>query len=143
MIAVDTNILVYSHRAEFPQHSVALAVMTELVEGDNPWVLFTQVLVEFYGQVTNGRRLHEPSSPDIAMAAIDSWLASPMVEVLCESSGFLTVLRKALVESNTIGPSVHDARIAALCRYHGVDELITADRDFNRFKGFRVRNPFE
>jgi predicted nucleic acid-binding protein len=37
---------------------------------------------------------------------------------------------------------VHDAHIAALCREHGVEEIVSADADFNRFTGFRVVNPF-
>jgi predicted nucleic acid-binding protein len=36
---------------------------------------------------------------------------------------------------------VHDARIAALCIHHGIDELWTADRDFNRYPHLAVRNP--
>jgi predicted nucleic acid-binding protein len=36
---------------------------------------------------------------------------------------------------------VHDARVAALCRHHGVRELWTADRDFSRFQGLSIRNP--
>jgi predicted nucleic acid-binding protein len=36
---------------------------------------------------------------------------------------------------------VHDARIAALCLQHGVRELWSADRDFNRFPALRTRNP--
>ena len=39
------------------------------------------------------------------------------------------------------GPLVHDARVAALCRLHGVRELWTADRDFSRFHGVAFRNP--
>jgi hypothetical protein len=39
------------------------------------------------------------------------------------------------------GPVVHDARIAALCRVHGVSELWSADRDFSRFPELAVRNP--
>ncbi len=35
----------------------------------------------------------------------------------------------------------HDARIAAICLYHGVRELWSADRDFSRFAAIRVRNP--
>ncbi len=31
-----------------------------------------------------------------------------------------------------------DAHIAALCREHGVDSLLTEDRDFTRFPGFRL-----
>ena len=40
-----------------------------------------------------------------------------------------------------VGPKVHDARIAALCRFHGVRELWSADRDFSRFPDLKVRNP--
>jgi hypothetical protein len=39
------------------------------------------------------------------------------------------------------GGRVHDARVAALCRLHGVRELWTADRDFSRFSGLALRNP--
>jgi len=34
---------------------------------------------------------------------------------------------------------VHDARIAAICREHGVQELWSADRDFSRLAGVNVR----
>ena len=44
-------------------------------------------------------------------------------------------------EGRIAGPQVHDARVAALCRLHGVCELWTADRDFGRFPGLTVRNP--
>jgi uncharacterized protein len=39
------------------------------------------------------------------------------------------------------GPQVHDARLGALCRLHGVRKLWTADRDFGRFPGLTIRNP--
>jgi len=39
------------------------------------------------------------------------------------------------------GPKIHDARIAALCLDHGIDELWTSDRDFSRFPALKVRNP--
>jgi uncharacterized protein len=38
---------------------------------------------------------------------------------------------------------VHDAHIAALCLEYGVTEFLTADRDFARFPGLAVRNPFD
>ena len=40
------------------------------------------------------------------------------------------------------GNLLHDAHIAALCLEHGVSELITGDRDFTRFEGLRIRDPF-
>lgn len=50
-------------------------------------------------------------------------------------------LRDLLSRGRVQGAMVHDARVAALCVAHGVRELWTADRDFGRFPGLRVRNP--
>jgi hypothetical protein len=46
-----------------------------------------------------------------------------------------------LVAGRVVGPLVHDARVAALWRQHGVRELWSADRDFGRFAGLHVVNP--
>jgi len=46
-----------------------------------------------------------------------------------------------VVDGRATGGAMHDARIAAICLDHGVTELLTADRDFSRFPGLRVRNP--
>jgi predicted nucleic acid-binding protein len=50
-------------------------------------------------------------------------------------------LRELVRGGRVDGPRVHDARVAALCREHGVQELWTADRDFSRFPGLAARNP--
>ena len=39
MIAVDTNILVYAHRAELPKHAAALARLTALAESPEVWAI--------------------------------------------------------------------------------------------------------
>ena len=46
-----------------------------------------------------------------------------------------------LKASGIVGPSVHDARIAAICLGNGVREIWSADRNFNRFPSLTVRNP--
>jgi uncharacterized protein len=50
-------------------------------------------------------------------------------------------LREFLAKARVAGAQVHDARVAALCRQHGVRELWSADRDFGRFSGITVVNP--
>jgi hypothetical protein len=40
------------------------------------------------------------------------------------------------------GNLAHDAHIAALLREHGVREFWTTDKDFHRFPGIAIRNPF-
>jgi predicted nucleic acid-binding protein len=46
-------------------------------------------------------------------------------------------------EAGVTGNLIHDAHIAALCIEHGVTELISADRDFLRFKPLKIINPFQ
>lgn len=75
------------------------------------------------------------------MAQIEAWLASPTLQLLSENEMHWPELRKLLVKAKVQGRLVHDARIAALCRSHGVSELWSADRDYNRFPGLRIRNP--
>ena len=73
---------------------------------------------------------------------MDAWLESPRAVLLGEAGNALA--RRCAPRSRpgaSVGPQVHDARIAALCIDHGIDELWTADRDFSRFPGVRVRNP--
>lgn len=67
--------------------------------------------------------------------------ASPTLSVLGEPPGYWERLKARLTTGKVTGPMVHDARIAALCAAHGVQELWSADRDFGRFGYPRVRNP--
>ena len=76
-----------------------------------------------------------------AIDQIEAWLEAPGLTILSEADGYWPELRAALEAGRVIGPQVHDARVAALCRLHGVRELWTADRDFSRFPGLAVRNP--
>ena len=46
-----------------------------------------------------------------------------------------------LVQGKIRGPMVQDARVAAICLSHGIDEFWTADRDFSRFPSLVTRNP--
>ena len=51
-------------------------------------------------------------------------------------------MQRLLKGGQATGNLAHDAHIAALVVEHGASELWTADRDFARFPGVHVRNPF-
>jgi predicted nucleic acid-binding protein len=87
-------------------------------------------------------RIYEPPTPlDRALDQVAAWLESPTLVTLTESPTHWVALRTILTEARVAGPQVHDARVAALCRQHGVRELRTADRDFSRFSGLAIVNP--
>ncbi|MDQ3034370.1 MAG: PIN domain-containing protein [Myxococcota bacterium] len=69
-------------------------------------------------------------------------MASPSLVMLSDTERHTAVLDAVLAESGASGNLIHDAHIAALCREHGVREIVTGDRDFLRFQGLRVLNPF-
>lgn len=141
MIALDTNLLVYAHREDSPFHEAAFRRVAELAEGAATWAIPWPCVHEFVAIVTHLRIYAPPTPLDRALDQVDAWLESPTLVLLAESAAHWPALRALLADGRVAGPQVHDARIAALCRQHGVRELWSADRDFNRFAGLTVVNP--
>ena len=140
MTAVDTNILVYAHRLDSPWHDLAATTLRTLAEGPEPWAIPWPCVHEFFSITTHPRIYKPPTPAALALADLESWFESPSLRVIAETSRYWPVLRKVVESSAVVGPMVHDARIAAICRAHGVTTLLSADRDFSRF-GISVRNP--
>lgn len=141
MIAVDTNLLVYAHREDSAWHDAAYACLVELAESHIPWAIPWPCVHEFLAIVTHPRIYAPPTPLDKALAQVDAWFESPSLVLLAESTDYWSFLRSVLQTARVSGPQVHDARVGALCRQHGVRELWTADRDFGRFPGLALRNP--
>ena len=83
--------------------------------------------------MTHRRVFDPPSTIAQAIDAVDALLESPSVRLLTPSTGHWSLLRASIVASEATGNLVFDAQIAALCREHGVDRLLSEDRDFRRF----------
>lgn len=78
---------------------------------------------------------------DEAVNQVEVWMESSRLQLLSESPGYFLELKNLALRARSRGPQIHDARIAALCLHHGVDELWTADRDFSSFPALKTRNP--
>ena len=141
MIAVDTNLLVYAHRADAEWHDRASERLQLLAEGRAPWAIPWPCIHEFLSVVTHPRIYDPPTPTRLALGQVDVWLESPSVVLLTETEGHWGHLRPLLESGRVTGAGVHDARVAALCLSHGVRELWTADRDFGRFPSLVTRNP--
>ena len=142
MIAVDTNILVYAHRREAHYGEQAFSVMAVLAEGDRPWAIPWPCCYEFLSVVTNRRIWQDSAStPQQAWQQFHAWAASPSNRMIGETDDFVDILRRFVDRPRIVGGAVHDARIAAVCVAHGVEELLTRDRDFSMFPELRTRDP--
>lgn len=141
MIAVDTNILVYAHRADSPWYPTASERIRELAERRDAWAIPWPCVYEFLSVVTHPR-IFRPATPiGAALRQVAKWLKSPSLVLLGESAGYWPQFSSIASEAMIAGPAMHDARIAAICVHHGVRELWTADRDFGRFPALTTRNP--
>ncbi len=141
MIAVDSNILVYSMREDSPWHQAAQVCLRRLAEGGSIWSIAWPCVHEFLAVVTHPRIYKPPTPLADAILQVDYWRESATLRLLGEDEGYWPHLKSILVAGKATGPLVHDAQIAAICRACGVTEIWTADRDYSRFPGILVRNP--
>jgi len=141
VIALDTNLLVYAHRPEMPFHGRARQVLTEAVAASELLCVPWPCAHEFLAVVTNPRIFRDPTPMDVGLDAVRRLLASLSGGFIAEGEGYLDALERIARPALLQGALVHDARVAALCLFHGVRVLWSADRDFSRFPDLTVVNP--
>lgn len=141
MTALDSNLLIYSHREDSDFHTAAKESVDSLRHQGAAWSIPWPCIHEFIGIVTHPGIYKPASTLSEALGFVDSLFASPQLHLLSESSGYFAKLRDIITAARLKGPRIHDARIAALCLHHGVSELWSADRDFSAFPQLKVRNP--
>jgi len=122
-------------------HQSATRCIGKLAEGAAPWAIPWPCLHEFLAVVTHPRIYRPPTSLEAACDQVEAWMQSPSLTMLAEAEGYWPHLHSLVMSGQVVGPRVHDARIAALCRQYDVRELWSADRDFSRFRGIPVVNP--
>lgn len=143
IVAVDTNILIYAHRAECTEHRRARRLLAGLAETDIPWALAWPCVYEFLRVVTHPKVFHPVTPLGVAWQNIEALLQSPSLLMLTETERHAPILAGLLAETPISGNILHDAHIVALMIEHGVREIYTADADFGRFEGIKAVNPFK
>lgn len=141
MKGIDSNILVYAHRTEMPFHDAAERCIRQLAEGPAAWAIPWPCIHEFLAIVTSQRIFRTPSPMPAAIAQVEAWMESPSIVLIGETPTHWSVLKQTVEAAKIAGPMIHDARVAAICRQHGVTVLLSADRDFSRFRGLKTVNP--
>ena len=142
MIALDTNVLVYGRRQESMHHAAAWKLLDSLAHGNEAWGLPWPCVYEYLRVVTHPRIFDPPTRLEAALIDLVSLLECPSVRMLGEGPNHVMHMVRMANIGDARGNLAHDAHIAALCLENGVTELWTADRDFARFTGLRIRNPF-
>ncbi|HEX6752150.1 MAG TPA: TA system VapC family ribonuclease toxin [Solirubrobacterales bacterium] len=141
-VTVDTNVLVYATDTGTDVGGVAGELIERLARGPDLFYVFWPALMGFVRVATHPGLNERPLTPAEAIQSVSSLLSRPHVRAPGENADFLDVYTST-APPMTRGRQVPDAHIAALMRQHGVGTIYTRDRDFRRFDGIRVEDPFD
>jgi toxin-antitoxin system PIN domain toxin len=139
---VDTNILVYATHTGSPFHDRARALVEHLVAGPSLAYLLWPAVLGYLRIVTHPNILRSPLSSDEAMSNMEALLAPAHVRIAGEGNDFWPSFREIGADVKPRGNLVPDAHLVALMREHGVATIWSHDRDFRKFRGIRVKDPF-
>jgi predicted nucleic acid-binding protein len=138
---VDTNVLLRAVKPDDRDYPLVRAAMCQLWTTGYDLCYASQNLVEFWSVCTrpaerNGYGLAIPEV-DRRVRLIESQLA--FVE---DSQAAHQDWRRLVVECRVSGAQVHDARLAAVMRVHGISRVLTFnERDFARYPGIEAIHP--
>jgi toxin-antitoxin system PIN domain toxin len=141
-LTLDANVLLYASNADDARSERAQEVLGELAAGPEVVYLFWPVVMAFLRISTRESVFPNPLSPAEALAAVGSLLSRDHVYAPGEDDLFWGAFHEIAEEQRARGDLVSDVHIVALMRRHGVRTILTHDRDFRRFDGIRVRDPF-
>jgi toxin-antitoxin system PIN domain toxin len=141
-VTFDTNVLVYASDESSPFHDRATELLGTLAAGPDLVYLFWPVALGYLRIATQAAIFQKPLSAPEAMANVDDLLSRPHVRTCGEADDFWNSYRHVAGATPVRGNLVPDAHIAALMRQHGISTIWTHDRDFLKFPGISVRDPF-
>ncbi|MCL2659524.1 MAG: PIN domain-containing protein [Acidobacteriaceae bacterium] len=140
---IDSNILIRWVQPADPDYAIVVAALSVLVKSGAVLCYTSQNLAEFWNALTrpasrNGFGL-PPEEADRRARRFESQLL-----LLADGMAVHEEWRKLLADYCVSGVQVHDTRLVAAMRVHGVKRILTFNtRDFARFVGIEAVHPQE
>ena len=137
MKLVDANVLLHAANADAREHASARKWIEAAFLGTEPIGFAWIALLAFIRVSTRRGLLARPLRIADAFGVVEDWLRAHNAVVVHPSEDHAAILRSLLEPVGTAGNLTNDAHLAALAIEHGA-ELVSFDRDFNRFEGLRT-----
>ena len=137
---MDANVLLYAVNEDAPHHTAAHSWLDTALSDREPIGFVWVVLLAFFRLSTRSGLFPRPLTLDEASGVVELWLDRPAAVVVHPSERHLSLLRGLLGSVGTAANLVNDAHLATLALEHGA-EIVSFDRDFERFEGVRWRSP--
>jgi toxin-antitoxin system PIN domain toxin len=140
--ALDANLLLYASDQESPWHEAAVQRLDEVALGPEIVHLFWPTVMAYLRIATHPAVFARPLSHAEARANIQALLDLPHVQTSGESDAFWRTFTDVADDVAPTGNLVPDTHLVALMLENGVRTILTRDRDYRKFRGITVRDPF-
>ena len=140
--AVDANLLLYASDQDSPLHRRAVELLDDIAMGPEIAYLFWPVAMAYLRIATHPAVFRRPLSHADARINVEALLALPHLEAVGEDEKFWPRFVEVADDVSPIGNLVPDAHVVALMLSSGVRTIWTRDRDYRKFTGIRVHDPF-
>ncbi len=140
---LDVNVLVYAADQTSNRHTRARALLDHVATSPAITYLLWPVLLGYVRIITHPLILQSPLSPEAAIADIDELVHRPQIVTVGEGERFWETFKRVATTAAPRGNLVPDAHLVALMAENGVSTIWTGDRDFRRFSGISVKDPFD
>ncbi len=143
MFLVDTNVLLRSVKPEHPMYTDAVSTTSALLERGEELYVVPQNLIEFWRTCTrpvdrNGFGM-TASQAEAELTHIES-----IFPIFPDVPAIYSEWRRLVVAYEVLGIQVHDARLVAAMRVHGISHILTFNtQDFRRYADIIVVHPVE
>lgn len=140
MVVIDTNLLVYAHRAATGQHVAAREALERAGREPGGWGIAAASAFEFWSVVTHPAAAGRPSTTAEARAFIEA-LVDAGARLLSPGPALGRRVLDLADRLGVTGPRVFDLHIAVTALDHGATQLWSHDRGFVAPAGLAVVDP--
>ena len=142
MILLDINVLVYACRPDTARHAEYHEWLTDALANGAPVGVAPESLGAVVRITTHRTLWKVPLTLDEALAFTSAVRSAPSAHAVLPGPSHWDVFIGLCRAAGARGNLVTDAWLAALAIDQGCT-LVTADRDFARFKGLRFKHPLD
>ena len=140
MKLVDTNVLLYTAKADSPFHVDARGWLDAALSRGEPIGFAWLAMIGFVRIATNPRVTNPPLSRAEALDLVEAWLGASSAHILEPGPRHAEFLREMLTVAGPSPNHANDAHLAAIARQHKAT-VITFDSDFGQFPGINWAQP--
>lgn len=142
-VTLDANILLYASDERSQLNEPARRLLERIAHGPEIVYLFWPTVMAYLRIATHPAVFARPLLHTEAIANVEALLDLPHIESPGEQERFWPRFREVSADVAPTGNLVADAHLVALMLENGVRTIWTRDRDYRKFKGITIHDPFE